>query len=126
MGADVDVVHLYRTVADTAHADSLRDAVERGEVDLVTFTSASTVRGFVDAVGAEHAGRVRAASIGPITSEAARNAGIEVVAEAAESTIEGLVAAVVEWIGGGGWGVAAAAPNRSRRAPTPHPAPHTR
>jgi uroporphyrinogen-III synthase len=46
-------------------------------------------------VGDELALRVPAASIGPQTSEALRDAGIELKYEAQESTIEGLVAAVV-------------------------------
>jgi uroporphyrinogen III methyltransferase/synthase len=65
-------------------------------VDLVTFTSASSVSAFSDALGREVVGNVRGASIGPITSSAARAAGIDVVIEAAESTIPGLVAAIVD------------------------------
>jgi uroporphyrinogen III methyltransferase/synthase len=61
----------------------------------VTFTSASAVRAYVEAVGARLARCVPAASIGPITSDAARMAGISVAAEAGESTITGLVAAVL-------------------------------
>ena len=51
--------------------------------------------GYVDAVGQELALRVPAASIGPQTSEALREAGIEVKAEARESTIDGLVSVVL-------------------------------
>ncbi|MDQ3674789.1 MAG: uroporphyrinogen-III synthase, partial [Gemmatimonadota bacterium] len=58
------------------------------------FTSGSAVRAYVDAVGAELATRVPAASIGPQTSEALRAAGIEVRYEAEDSTIEGLVSAI--------------------------------
>ncbi|HET7457175.1 MAG TPA: uroporphyrinogen-III C-methyltransferase [Gemmatimonadaceae bacterium] len=123
MGADVDVVPVYRTVADDEGAAELRAVVESGGVELVTFTSASTVRGFVDAVGAELARRVQAVSIGPITSEAARAAGIEVVAEAAESTIEGLVAAVVDRRAGRGSRVGAVARLRPSPGPDPRPAP---
>jgi uroporphyrinogen-III synthase len=53
------------------------------------------VRGYVDAVGEELARRVPAASIGSITSTVVREAGIEVKAEAKESTLDELVAAVV-------------------------------
>ena len=94
-GASVDVVPVYRSVSDGQGGEALRDAIARGAVDLVTFTSASAVRGYVDAVGADLARRVPAASIGPVTSEAARRAGIEVVAEARSSTIPGLIDAVV-------------------------------
>jgi uroporphyrinogen III methyltransferase/synthase len=61
---------------------------------LAAFTSASAVRAFVAAVG--DAGRsVAAASIGPATSAAAREAGLDVRVEAEQSTIPSLVEAVV-------------------------------
>jgi uroporphyrinogen III methyltransferase/synthase len=95
IGASVDRIHLYRSVANSEGADELRRRVAAG-VDLVTFTSASSVSAFSDALGREAAANVRGASIGPITSSAARAAGIDVVIEAGESTIPGLVAAIVD------------------------------
>jgi uroporphyrinogen-III synthase len=96
LGAEVEEIPLYRSIADRAAAEPLREAVEAGEVDLVTLTSASTVRAFVEAVGAAAARAVPVASIGPVTSEAARAAGLDVVVEADEATMDGLVAAIVE------------------------------
>lgn len=95
MGADVVVIEAYRSIVDGAGAERLARAIEAGRVDLVTFTSASAVRGYVDAVGEELALRVPAASIGPQTSEALRETGIEVKGEAEESTLDGLAAAVI-------------------------------
>jgi len=94
MGASVDEVEIYRTVPDLSGLDALREALDAGAVDVVTFTSASTVRHFVDALGAERARTVRGASIGPITSDAAREVGVPVAIEAAESTITSLVQAI--------------------------------
>ncbi|MDB4910949.1 MAG: uroporphyrinogen-III C-methyltransferase / uroporphyrinogen-III synthase [Gemmatimonadetes bacterium] len=94
MGAVVDEIEIYRSVPDLTGLDTLRDALDAGSVDLVTFTSASTVRHFVDALGAERAGLVRGASIGPVTSDAARALGVPVAIEAAESTIASLVQAI--------------------------------
>ena len=94
LGAHVEVIPIYRTVPDGEGAERMAAALQRGVVDLVTFTSASAVRAYVDAVGAAAAARAPAASIGPITTEAARAAGLEVVVEAAESTIPGLVDAI--------------------------------
>jgi uroporphyrinogen III methyltransferase / synthase len=98
MGADVTLLEAYRSIPDGQGAKRLSRAIESGKVDLVTFTSASAVRAYVDAVGDELAVRLPAASIGPQTSEALREAGIEVKREAEESTIEGLIAAVVRGV----------------------------
>lgn len=96
MGASVDRVLVYRSVPDERGAARVREAIASGRADLVTFTSASTVTHFVDAVGADAARRVRGASIGSITSDAARAAGVEVIAEAHAPSVDALVAAIVE------------------------------
>jgi uroporphyrinogen-III synthase len=94
MNAEVTVIEAYRSIVDGEGAEKLARAIEAGKVDLVTFTSASAVRGYVDAVGEELAMRVPAASIGGRTSEALREAGIEVKVEAKESTLDGLASSV--------------------------------
>jgi uroporphyrinogen III methyltransferase/synthase len=95
MGAELAIIEAYRTIPDGEGAATLARAIEAGKVDLATFTSASAVRGYIDAVGEDLALKVPAASIGPQTSDALREAGIEVEAEAEESTIDGLVSAVL-------------------------------
>jgi uroporphyrinogen III methyltransferase/synthase len=91
-GAEVDVVALYETVAERPDAD----AIEAAEgADYVTFTSSSTVRNFVTAVGIRFPPRARLVSIGPITSATARDAGLEVHVEAVRHDIDGLVEALV-------------------------------
>jgi uroporphyrinogen III methyltransferase / synthase len=95
LGAEVVVLQAYRSIRDGDGAERLSRAIETGKVDLVTFTSASSVRAYIDSVGDELAQRVPAASIGPQTSESLRENGIEVRYEAKESTIDGLIAAVV-------------------------------
>ena len=94
LGAEVNVVTAYRSVQDSAGATRLRKALENDTVNAVTFTSASSVRGFVDAVGGDLTHKVFAITIGPQTTEAVVEAGMELLAEAEESTIDGLVAAV--------------------------------
>lgn len=93
LGAEVVEVAAYRTVQDGAEAEGVRRRIAAGEVDVVTFTASSTVRSYVELVGAETGG-AKVASIGPITSATARELGLEVDVEAAEYTIPGLVAAV--------------------------------
>jgi len=97
LGCTVDLVHAYRSVSTGEGAEALRDALSRSEVDLGTFASASAVRGYVEAVGADLARRAPAVSIGPVTSDSLRAAGIEIVAEAEEASIGGLVEAVKRW-----------------------------
>jgi uroporphyrinogen III methyltransferase/synthase len=95
MGARVDVIPIYRTVVDGEGAAGVAERLRRGEADLVTLTSASTARFFVEAIGSELARVVPAASIGPITSAAARELGLHVAVEATTSTIDGLVEAIM-------------------------------
>ncbi|HOZ45497.1 MAG TPA: uroporphyrinogen-III C-methyltransferase [Candidatus Hydrogenedentes bacterium] len=100
-GAEVVEVAAYRTLSEGTLPDGLLERLESDAVDLVTFTSSSTVRNFVDAIPAERrAGalaHVRAASIGPITSQTLDAAGIGIEVTATESTIPGLTAAIVDY-----------------------------
>jgi uroporphyrinogen-III synthase len=86
-------VEAYRTVFPKALPSQARDALAAGEVDVITFTSASTVRGFVGAVGTVR-GSPKFVCIGPVTSKEARSHGIRVHAVADPHTTEGLVAAI--------------------------------
>lgn len=82
----------YRTrLADTLPSDARRALEDRG-VDAVTFTSASTVHGFVHAAGTAKA--PPAVCIGPVTADAARAAGFDVAAVADPHTTSGLIEAV--------------------------------
>jgi uroporphyrinogen III methyltransferase/synthase len=99
LGAAVDVIPMYRSTPDRSAGQRLNAAIDVGAVDLVTFASGSAVDGYVNLVGADRAARTKAASIGSITSAAAREHGIAVVAEAKESTIDSLVQAVRDVFG---------------------------
>ena len=97
--ATVDEVVAYRTLPNPAGAATARDALATG-VDAITFTSASTVRFFLEAVGSPEAiGRGRVVTMGPITSEAARALGLTVHAEATWATIDALVDMVLAELG---------------------------
>ncbi|MEW6356240.1 MAG: uroporphyrinogen-III C-methyltransferase [Planctomycetota bacterium] len=102
MGAEITEVTAYRTLPETLSPEARKDLLDNPP-DFVTFTSSSTVRNFVDCLGKEHLPTLSKAcrfiSIGPITSKAAQELGIEISAEAAESTIPQLVAAVVKAAG---------------------------
>lgn len=95
MGAIVDNVVAYRTVRGDGESALLREMLEEGMIHYVTFTSSSTVRNFVELLGADRIQQllenVKLVSIGPITSEAARDLGLTIDMEASEYTIDGLV-----------------------------------
>ncbi|GAC1514819.1 MAG: uroporphyrinogen-III C-methyltransferase [Gemmatimonadaceae bacterium] len=90
LGATVDVVVAYRAESTEAEREAVRDVLVRGDVDLVTFASGSAVNAFVAAVGADAARAAPCVSIGPITSDVARAAGLIVAAESREATIPAL------------------------------------
>ena len=92
-GAQVDAVAFYETVREQPEPDAVEAA--RG-ADYVTFTSASTVRNLSEALGGELPAGARVVSIGPITSAAAREAGIEVAVEASRHDVDGLIEALLE------------------------------
>ena len=110
-GAIVDVEVAYRTTGvshdDTQGREVLR-MLETKRLDMLTFTSSSTVRNFMHWLlqyGAEIAdsfirhikqnARPKIACIGPITSQTAREFGLDVHIEAREYTIAGLVDAII-------------------------------
>ncbi|HSJ50238.1 MAG TPA: uroporphyrinogen-III synthase, partial [Actinomycetota bacterium] len=83
----------YRTVMARSLPPEARSALREGRVDAITFTSASTVRGFLGAVRAVR-GNPKVVCIGPVTAREARSRGLTVHAVASPHTIGGLVAAV--------------------------------
>ena len=86
-------VDAYRTRMARSLPVDARAALRDGQVDAITFTSASTVRGFVGAMRVVR-GNPKVVSIGPVTAREARAHGLRVSAVARPHTIEGLVAAV--------------------------------
>ncbi len=102
----------YRTrgaVIDDEQGHEVLRLLQAGQLDILTFTSSSTVRHFVQwladcAPGAAvspiahvtHNPQLKIACIGPITSQTARELGLDVQIEASEFTIDGLVEAIVQ------------------------------
>ena len=98
-GALVEVVTAYRSVLPAAAPAALRAALEEAPVDAVTFTSGSTVRHFMLALGDAVPPSCAAVCIGPVTAHAARRAGWSRVITATEHTAAGLAAAVCLRVG---------------------------
>lgn len=99
LGAEVDRVVAYRTVPTPPDPEEVLEASSSGRVRVVTFTSPSTVEGFLaDLRGSARAvviGRLLSAAIGPTTAEALdENRWPGVVAK--EATLEALATVAVE------------------------------
>jgi uroporphyrinogen III methyltransferase/synthase len=98
-GAEVDVVEAYQTVAPRADTNELRRMLGSGAVDMITFTSSSTVRNFTRLFGGqslnEILGTTPIACIGPITEGTVKELGGVAAVVAREFTIAGLVCAMV-------------------------------
>ncbi len=95
-GALVDDVAVYETVAERPADDVVQAALA---ADVITFTSSSTVTNTLalldDDQRALLASGPRVASIGPVTSDTVRAAGLTVWVEAAQADISGLVQAIL-------------------------------
>lgn len=99
LGAQVVAVPCYESVPDVDGQRLLVRMLAGGALDLITVAAPSAVDALAEAVPPEQARRVPIASIGPITSKAARQAGFVVAVEASPYTAEGLVRAIAEWRG---------------------------
>ncbi|MBI2841787.1 MAG: uroporphyrinogen-III C-methyltransferase, partial [Armatimonadetes bacterium] len=97
MGADVTVLPVYETIVEDSDAGRVREMIQAGEVDIVTFTSSSTVKNFVGLLdGIQLPENVTVACIGPITAKTAQELGLEPDIVAEDYTIDGLVEAVLK------------------------------
>lgn len=99
LGAQVDVVAAYETVADCQNKEELLEALESGEASVVTFTSSSTVTNLLDVLGDKKdlLNKVALAAIGPVTAETLEKNGLKPAISAAEYTIDGLMTAIEEY-----------------------------
>ena len=112
LGARVDLVEAYETVIPRSSRQRLRQVLKSSKIqpDVITFTSSSTVKNFVQLLGKRrgrgapstslragprHTDGVRLASIGPVTSSTLRELGLGVDIEARKYTIPGLIQAIV-------------------------------
>jgi len=96
LGASVDVVPAYETVTDCPNLEILTSALKNSEVDLVTFTSSSTVTNLLDALGndAQLLKNIKTAVIGPITAATCQKQGLTTDIVATDFTISGLINAI--------------------------------
>jgi uroporphyrinogen III methyltransferase/synthase len=101
LGAQVDVAPVYQARTPQSIPPEAEAALRQGGVDLLTFTSSSTVHNFAALLGKERFQQLAAgaavAAIGPITSATLSEYGITPQIEPAEFTIPALAAAIIDY-----------------------------
>jgi uroporphyrinogen-III synthase len=99
LGAEVHEIAIYHTVPATETIAQAKQMLLAGEIDVITFTSSSTVTNLVAAFSGEPPtiNSAKIACIGPKTAETAARAGLKVTIMAKEQTIPGLVATIEEY-----------------------------
>lgn len=101
-GAEVIIAPVYQNVPPRGRKEQLREELAAGEIDMVTFTSSSTVTNFltmVDAASPEELQQlmhgVEIATIGPITAKTVADSGLAVEVQPEHYTIPDMVKAIV-------------------------------
>ena len=101
-GAEVIIAPVYQNVPPQGRKEQLREELAAGEIDMVTFTSSSTVTNFLTMVDAASPGElqqlmagVEIATIGPITAKTVTDSGLAVGVQPEHYTIPDMVKAIV-------------------------------
>jgi uroporphyrinogen III methyltransferase/synthase len=97
MGASIDVVHAYQTIRPESSESSFLNRLNEGSIDVITFTSSSTVTNFLgrlDKEQLEKLNKIIIACIGPVTQKTAENYGLKVAIVPNKYTIAGLISAI--------------------------------
>jgi len=101
MGAIVDEIKTYQTLPVLDNAKTLIEQFKEDKIDLVTFTSSSTVNNFNTLLETHNAldiiNHAAYASIGPITTDTAKNLGFHIDVTAQSFTIPGLCSAILDF-----------------------------
>jgi uroporphyrinogen III methyltransferase / synthase len=100
-GAKVTIATVYRTLKPRRLAADVKKRLTNGDIDVVTFTSSSTVDGFMQHFNPRQRRRLfdhsKAAAIGPITADTLRTYGVRPAIRAKRYTIEALAKAIVKY-----------------------------
>jgi len=101
LGASVNVVATYQTVNSGKKKEELAALISDNKVDVITFTSSSTVANFVEIMGHDFTlpAHVDVACIGPATAATAKKAGFKIDIQQEEYTMKGLVQSLVDYFG---------------------------
>ncbi len=100
MGAEVDVVAVYRTIRPRGGSKKLKKVLAEGKIDVIAFASSSTVNHFAQLLKKEEIRKllkhIAIACIGPVTARTAKEWGLKVKIQPKQYTIPGLTRAIVE------------------------------
>jgi uroporphyrinogen III methyltransferase/synthase len=101
MGAEVEVVAVYRTVKPRGGSKKLKKLLAEGRIDVIAFTSSSTVNHFAELLKTENLKKllqgVAIACIGPVTARTAKEWALEVQVQPKQYTIPDLTRAIAEY-----------------------------
>ena len=100
MGANIDVVPAYQTITPQKFDSNFLKRLDEGSIDVITFTSSSTVTNFLNRLGMEHHDKLHSvtiACIGPITRKTAEDHGLKVSIVPNQYTIDGLILAIDDY-----------------------------
>jgi len=100
MGAQVDVAPAYQTILPSLKSDTLAKRLKSGDIQVLTFTSSSTVKNFLTLTGESLIPQIkntRIACIGPITAKTAEDAGLTVDIIPKEYTVSSLLDAIEDY-----------------------------
>jgi uroporphyrinogen III methyltransferase/synthase len=102
LGAEVDVVAVYRTIRPRGGSRRLRRLLAGGEIDVIAFSSSSTVNHFAELLKNEDLNKllkgIAIACIGPVTARTARDWGLKIRIQPKEYTIPGLTRGIAEYV----------------------------
>jgi uroporphyrinogen-III synthase len=100
MQAKVEEVCLYEAAVPAEIPVPALEEIRKGNMDIITFTSSSTVSNFTEIAGKEHINHIdsntKIACIGPVTAGTARKCGFSVDFEAETYTVDGLIEALTK------------------------------
>ncbi|MDU7904366.1 MAG: uroporphyrinogen-III C-methyltransferase, partial [Peptostreptococcaceae bacterium] len=96
---NVKEVYTYNTIIEDKYKEEIIALLNENNVDYITFTSSSTVSNFIDIIGVDNIDKLKntkVISIGPITSNTAKELGLKVYKEPTNYTINDLINCIIE------------------------------
>ena len=97
-GVNVKELTIYEAFVPKKIDNRITEMIIKGDIDIITFTSSSSVRNFASIVGKRHIKTIdsstQIACIGPITADTASACGFSVDIEAKVYTVDGLIDAI--------------------------------